>query len=111
MAFAERLAYARKQKKIKQADLGKMVGTSGDIIGKYERGENTPSIEVAAKIADALGVTLDYLVKEGEYEQIDKTTLKRLKDIERLDPNTKTKIFDIIDTYLRDFKTRQAYGA
>ncbi len=53
----------------------------------------------------------DYLVKEGEYEQIDKATLKRLKDIERLDPNTKTKIFDIIDTYLRDFKTRQAYGA
>ena len=111
MAFAERLAYARKQKKIKQADLGKLVGTSGDIIGKYERGENIPSIEVAAKIADALGVTLDYLVKEGEYEQIDKTTLKRLKDIERLDPGTKTKVFDIIDTYLRDFKTRQAYGA
>ncbi len=90
---------------------GKLVGTSGDIIGKYERGENIPSIEVAAKIADALGVTLDYLVKEDEYEQIDKTTLKRLKDIERLDPGTKTKIFDIIDTYLRDFKTRQAYGA
>lgn len=111
MAFAERLAYARKQRKIKQADLGKLVGTSGDIIGKYERGENTPSIEVAARIADALGVTLDYLVKEGEYEQIDKTTLKRLKDIERLDPGTKTKVFDIIDTYLRDFKTRQAYGA
>ncbi len=36
MAFAERLAYARKQKKINQADLGKLVGTSGDIIGKYE---------------------------------------------------------------------------
>ena len=79
-------------------------------MGKYERGENIPSIEVAAKIADALGVTLDYLVKEGEYEQIDKTTLKRLKDIERLDPGTKTKVFDIIDTYLRDFKTRQAYN-
>ena len=71
MAFAERLAYARKQKKIKQTDLGKMIGTSGDIIGKYERGENVPSIEVAAKIADALGVTLDYLVKDSEYEQID----------------------------------------
>lgn len=99
MAFSERLAYARKQKKIKQVDLGKLVGTSGDIIGKYERGENTPSIEVAARIADALGVTLDYLVKDGEYEHIDK-----------LDQGTKTKIFDIIDTYLRDFKTRQAYA-
>ena len=111
MAFAERLAYARKQKKIKQADLGKLVGTSGDIIGKYEWGENTPSIEVAARIADALGVTLDYLVKDGEYEHIDNNTLKRLKDIERLDQGTKTKVFNIIDTYLRDFKTRQAYAS
>ncbi len=64
---------------------------------------------MAAKIADALGITLDYLVKEGEYQQIDNATLKRLKEIEKLDPGTKTKVFDIIDTYLRDFKTRQAY--
>jgi transcriptional regulator with XRE-family HTH domain len=111
MAFSERLAYARKQKIIKQADLGKLVGTSGDIIGKYERGENIPSIEVAARIADALGVTLDYLVKDGEYEHIDNLTLKRLKDIEKLDQGTKAKVFDIIDTYLRDFKTRQAYAS
>ncbi|MBP6794425.1 MAG: helix-turn-helix transcriptional regulator, partial [Saprospiraceae bacterium] len=34
----------------------KLIGTSGDIIGKYERGENMPSIEVAVKIAEALGV-------------------------------------------------------
>lgn len=111
MAFGERLAYARKQKKVKQADLGKLVGTSGDIIGKYERGENVPSIEVAAKIAEALNVTLDYLVKDGEYENIDDTALKRLKEIEKLDPNTKAKVFDIIDTFIRDFKTRQAYSA
>ncbi|MGD9556257.1 MAG: hypothetical protein AB7V25_04495 [Mangrovibacterium sp.] len=54
---------------------------------------------------------LSYLVKEGEYQQIDNATLKRLKEIEKLDPGTKTKVFDIIDTYLRDFKTRQAYMA
>ena len=48
---------------------------------------------------------------EGEYQQIDNATLKRLKEIEKLDPGTKTKVFDIIDTYLRDFKTRQAYMA
>ena len=37
MTFGERITYARKQKKMTQSDLGKMVGTSGDIIGKYER--------------------------------------------------------------------------
>ena len=106
MAFSDRLAIARKQKKVKQADLGKMVGTSGDIIGKYERGENTPSIEVAAKIADALGVTLDYLVKDGEYEQIDKETLKRLKEIQNLDEKNKSHVFAAIDAFIKAAKLK-----
>lgn len=39
MAFADRLASAHKQRKIKQSDLGKAIVTSGDIIEKYERGK------------------------------------------------------------------------
>ena len=104
MAFADRLSFARKQKKIRQADLGKMVGTSGDIIGKYERGENTPSIEVAAKIADALGVTLDYLIKDGEYEQIDEDTLKRLKEVQKLSSEDKEHVFALLDAFIKQTK-------
>lgn len=33
--------------------------------GSTNVGENLPSIDVAKKIADALGITLDYLVKDG----------------------------------------------
>jgi transcriptional regulator with XRE-family HTH domain len=106
MAFADRLAFARKQKKIKQSDLGKTIGTSGDIIGKYERGENVPSIDVATKIADALGVTLDYLVKDGEYEQIDNDTLKKLKAIQELDSDTKAHIFATIDAFIKASKLK-----
>lgn len=104
MAFSDRLSFARKQKKIRQADLGKMVGTSGDIIGKYERGENTPSIEVAAKIALALDVTIDYLVKDGEYEQVDKETLKRLKEIQQLSPENKDHVFALLDAFIKQTK-------
>jgi len=106
MAFADRLAFARKQKKIRQADLGKLVGTSRDIIGKYERGENTPSIDVAAKIADALGVTLDYLVKDAEYEHIDGDTLKKLKEIQNLDPENKSNVFATIDAFIKAAKLK-----
>lgn len=106
MAFADRLAFARKQKKIKQSDLGKTIGTSGDIIGKYERGENVPSIDVATKIADALGVTLDYLVKDGQYEQIDNDTLKKLKAIQELDSDTKAHIFATIDAFIKAAKLK-----
>lgn len=106
MAFADRLSFARKQKKIRQADLGKMVGTSGDIIGKYERGENIPSIDVAAKIANALGVTLDYLIKDGEYEQIDEDTLKRLKEVQKLSPQDKEHVFALLDAFIKQTKLK-----
>lgn len=107
MAFGDRLALIRKQKKIRQADLGKLVGTSGDIIGKYERGENTPSIGVAMKIADALGVTLDYLVKDAEYEQIDNDTLKRLKEIQNLTPENKSHVFALLDAFIKQTKLQK----
>jgi len=106
MAFADRLSFARKQKKIRQADLGKMIGTSGDIIGKYERGENTPSIDVAAKIADALDVTLDYLVKDGEYQDVDKETLKRLKDIQKMTTENKNHVFALLDAFIKQTKLK-----
>ncbi|MCJ7932446.1 MAG: helix-turn-helix transcriptional regulator [Chryseobacterium sp.] len=106
MAFSDRLAFARKQKKIKQSDLGKTIGTSRDIIRKYERGENVPSTDVATKIANALGVTLDYLVKDGEYEQIDNDTLKKLKAIQELDSDTKAHIFATIDAFIKAAKLK-----
>ncbi len=40
-------------------DLGKAVGSSVAIFGCYERGEVTPSFEVAHKPGDAFGVTLN----------------------------------------------------
>ena len=104
MAFADKLSFARKQKNIRQADLGKLVGTSGDIIGKYERGENTPSIEVAAKISDALEVSLDYLVKDGDLKALDKQTLKRLGDIDNLSDKDKEYIFYTLDNLIKAAK-------
>ncbi len=69
-----------------------------------------PSIEVAAKIAEALSVTLDYLVKDGEYEQLDTASLKRLKEVERLPSDLKEKIYFFIDVTVRDFKASKAYA-
>jgi transcriptional regulator with XRE-family HTH domain len=52
----------RKEKGVSRDDLGTIVGTSGAVIGRYEREEITPSVEIANKIAQALNVSLDYLV-------------------------------------------------
>ncbi|SEL95904.1 DNA-binding protein [Parapedobacter koreensis] len=73
MAFGDRLAFARKQKKMTQGDLG---------------------------------VTLDYLVKDGEYEHIDNETLKRLKEVQGLDSDTRAHVFATIDAFIKAAKLK-----
>lgn len=62
------------------------------------------------KIADALEVSLDYLIGEGINSKLDKKTLKRLEDLEMFEEDKTHTLFDLIDTYIRDFKARKAYA-
>jgi transcriptional regulator with XRE-family HTH domain len=80
------------------------------MIGKYERGEAVPSIEAAKKIADALDVSLDYLVGASSQTAFDKHTLGRIQELEQLEEDKKQTLYDLIDTYIRDAKTRRAYS-
>lgn len=109
--IAKIIADLRKEKGWSQTELATESGVSREIIGKYERGEAVPSVEFAKRIADAFGVSLDYLVGEGVNASFDKKTLKRLQDIESLKENDKTCLFTIVDAFLRDAKTRQAYAS
>ena len=111
MTFGERIISLRKKQKWSQDELAKKVGTSAPIIGRYERNEIKPSIETAKNIADALGVTLDYLLGGSNNAFLDKELLKRLEDIESLTTEDKDKIYYFIDMAVRDAKARQAYGA
>ena len=61
---------------------------------------------MAAKIADTLAITLDYLVKDGEYERIDNETLKKLKEIQNLDPENKSHVFASIDAFIKSAKLK-----
>jgi transcriptional regulator with XRE-family HTH domain len=109
MTLGEHVALLRKRKKMSQAELGKQVGTSGDIIGRYERNLIVPSVEVIVKIADVLDVSIDYLVGNISQE-IDEQTMSRLIEIAKLPVDKKQYLFGLIDMCLRDFKTQQAYS-
>ncbi len=110
-AFGNRLLSRRKERGWSQSETGKQVGTSGAIIGRYERGEITPSIEVATKLADAFGVTLDFLVGDQDVPNIlhDRTMLARWKEIDALEPPERDRILSVMDSLVRDAKARQAY--
>jgi transcriptional regulator with XRE-family HTH domain len=109
MNFFKILVELRKQKNLSQGDLADMSGVSREMISKYERNEAVPSLDAAKKLADSLEVSLDYLVGEGINSKFDKKNMKRLQDIEKLDGETKDKMFFFIDMVLRDSKAKQAY--
>ena len=63
----------------------------------------------AVKLVGALGVSLDYLVGEGQNARFAKRTLRRLEEIEKMGERVKTQLFSVIDAVIRDYKTRMAY--
>ena len=94
-----------------QSDLAEKSNVSTVMIGKYERGEAIPSIDAAKKIVYALNVSLDFLVGESKSASFDKRTLQRIQELELLKDSKKETLFDLLDTYIRDFKTRGAYAS
>ncbi len=106
MTFGQKMSLCRKEKKLSQADLGKLSGINGDIIGKYERDEMKPSFDTAKKLADTLAVSLDYLVGDGDLKVLDKKTLQRLEDIEKLSEADKQNIFYTLDNLIKAAKLK-----
>lgn len=110
MSFGKRLSEARKKKGISQDELAKLLTTKGPVIGRYERDEMKPGIEAASKMADILDVSLDYLVGKAD-EHLDKLTLNRILEVQKLPADKKIFIFNMIDMALRDFKVKQAHAS
>lgn len=110
MLFGDRLLLIRKQRKISQDDLAKAIGVHAPVIGRYERNQVKPSIEVAAKMAETLKVSLDYLVGLIDFE-MDTVLSQKIQDIQQLGEEDKTIITKTIDALLRDAKARKTYAS
>jgi transcriptional regulator with XRE-family HTH domain len=110
MKIGNKITELRKQQNLSQTDFAKTVGVSREMIGRYERSEVMPSIEVAKKIADALEVSLDYLAGDAKKITADKKTMKLIHDIEDLEPSVKDKLIFLANAVIRDSKTGKAYA-
>lgn len=92
-----------------KTDLGKKVGTSGDIISRYERDEVIPSVEVASKLADVLDVSLDPLSGKTDI-LLDFATLGRIMEISVIPEDDQKQVFLVLDTLVRYYKARRVYA-
>jgi len=62
MAFGKNLARFRKEKGLTQEELVKRSGVAVSQIRRYEADKSSPTLEIIAKLAKALGVSIDELV-------------------------------------------------
>lgn len=71
--FAMRMKEARLKNEISQAELSRITGIAPATLSSYEKGKN-PTIDKALNIANALGVSLDWIcgndIEENEPEKI-----------------------------------------
>jgi transcriptional regulator with XRE-family HTH domain len=105
MDFADRLRNARKDKKISQQELAKLVGVHYTNIGRYERGEAIPSAQVLNKIAQALETGPDFLINGSLEDKATKTLsdnelLIQFKKVEQLPDDKKKLVKAFLDAFL-----------
>ena len=67
-SFGERLRELRKEKGLSQDEFAKILGTSKQILSRYELGQRSPKIEQVSKYAEKLKVSVDYLLGDSEAE-------------------------------------------
>ena len=60
--FGNRLYQLRQKAHLSQSQLGEKVGVSNKAVSKWENGKAKPGLEIANKLANILGVSLDELL-------------------------------------------------
>ena len=83
---------------ITQEKLAEMVDISTNFMSLIENGRNM-SVETLVKIADALGVTVDYLLSDTSQVQSNELTTKILQSVLSLNDSEKLFFLNMIKQY------------
>jgi len=105
-SISDRIRRLRIQKGISQKEFADQVGLHPAQYNRYEKGENVPATETLGKLADALGVSVDYLY-EGETEDAiiadfdDRELLQMFKEIEKFSTDKKEHVKYTLKSYIK----------
>ncbi|MBO5747226.1 MAG: helix-turn-helix transcriptional regulator [Clostridia bacterium] len=100
--LGSQIKHIRKEKGLTQEKLSETVGITPNYLGEIERGVKTPGADVLARLAEALDVSVDYLlrneVESGKNYIYDELT----KKLECLTPKQRKTAADILDAYIKN---------
>lgn len=110
-SFGRKLRECREAKNLSQSEVAKLLSTNHSIIGKYERDEVKPTVDVVKKLAEVLETTVGFLMGESQEMDVlkDPGMLKRLNELVSLPQKDKEGILYALDALLRDARTRLTY--
>lgn len=106
--FGEKIKSLRKDHGWSQDKLGLEVGLHGRHIGKYETGRAMPNAETLVRIANALKVSIDYLLRNGMEENPtssnilrDPDLIRKFEAVEKMNKDDKRVVTSLIDAYIK----------
>lgn len=100
--LGKKIREERIEKGYTQEELGEKIDSTGAYIGQIERGERSASMSKIILIAQALNMSLDYLIGNFRFEQandIDGKIIEELKDATNKQKEMMIDIIKIIKKY------------
>ena len=110
MTLGERASAIAKEKGLNQKVIAERMGIGPVMLNRYFNNMQIPSAIVAGKIAQELGVSLDYLVL-GKMEEVhDGTTSLNLQLFEKLSQIDKELVYTVIEALFAKTRLKEILG-
>lgn len=106
--FGKNLAELRKARHLTQLELANLLDVQPRLLGRWERGQGKPQFDYIIKLADALEVSLDRLIRGSDPTEQDSFDIKnkKLKELCKLVDQLKAEDQEVICHFL-DMSVRQ----
>jgi len=106
--FAEVLRKTRLEKGLSQSDLAQKAGFQPSAISHFEAGRRSPSFENMKRLADALNVTIDFLLgRQAEPQMAGPTAEQLFRNFEQMSAEDQVTISEFSRILADKNKTRQ----
>ena len=103
LIFGRNLERLRKDHNLSQAQLGKLLGLTQQMVSSYEKGFSTPNLDVLIKLADHFNISIDALVgHEVTSPEEGSSEARFFRYYQCLGNSDKEKCMTIIKTLLQD---------
>ena len=104
-SFGDRLKQLRMEKNLSLEEMGRLLGTTKQVLSRYENGQRDPKITTAKMFAERLGVELRDLLGGGEERPMRAAPPQKLwvvsssgdKKIYNIDPKVAQWVCDLLD--------------